>query len=90
MHDDHVTCQTLEAPKEHPHSHQGTLNPCTVEVNGVVVETVYAKDRTECYKMVCFGGANCTVYKSYFHSGSNLLEQFFDGTDRVNSDTCNL
>ncbi len=64
------------------------LKPCTVEVNGVVVKTVLAVDRNDCYKQTCFGSVNCTVYAQYFVPGTNLLEQFFDGWDKVNSDTC--
>lgn len=65
-------------------------NNCEVKINGVVVKTVVAADRNDCYKKTSFGADNCKVYASYFKVGDNLLEQYFNKTDRVNSDHCNI
>ena len=61
---------------------------CDVKVNGKIIKTVTAKDRNDCYNQTSFGSENCKVYASYFGPGNNLLEQYFNKTDRVNSDNC--
>ncbi|MEK7209698.1 MAG: hypothetical protein AAB670_02130, partial [Patescibacteria group bacterium] len=61
---------------------------CFVKVNGTTVKSVTATDRNDCYNQTSFGSQNCSIYDSYLQSGSNLLEQYFGQTDRVNSDTC--
>jgi hypothetical protein len=63
---------------------------CEVKVNGTVIRTVDAADRNDCYKQTSFGSENCTRYAAYFKPGDNLLEQYFNGTDRVNSDHCRV
>jgi hypothetical protein len=63
---------------------------CEVKINGVVVKTVQAANRTDCYNKTSFGSENCKVYASYFKTGANLLEQYFNKTDRVNSDQCTV
>lgn len=65
-----------------------TIGTCTVKVNGKVVKKVKAANRKDCYKKTSFGSRNCKVYAKYFKKGSNLLEQYFNGWDRVNSDKC--
>ncbi|MBW8877040.1 MAG: hypothetical protein JF614_18905 [Acidobacteria bacterium] len=61
---------------------------CEVKVNGVVILTVQATDRNDCYRQTSFGSENCAHYAPYFKPGVNLLEQIFNSTDRVNSDYC--
>jgi len=61
---------------------------CVVKVRGVVVNTMTATDRDACYQQSSFGSDNCATYSPYFTAGNNLLEQYFNGTDRVNSEIC--
>jgi len=61
---------------------------CEVRINGQVVRSVNAKDRDDCYRQTSFGSENCAKYAEFLKSGNNLIEQYFNGTDRVNSDTC--
>jgi hypothetical protein len=63
---------------------------CEVKVNGNVIRTVNATDRNDCYRQTSFGSENCKRYAAYFRPGDNLLEQYFNGTDRVNSDHCRV
>jgi len=67
-----------------------TASKCEVKVNGKVIRTVDAVDRNDCYKQTSFGSENCKRYAEYFKPGDNLLEQVFNGTDRVNSDHCRV
>lgn len=67
-----------------------TTSTCEVKVNGNVIRTVNAVDRNDCYKQTSFGSENCKRYAAYFKPGDNLLEQYFNGTDRVNSDHCRV
>lgn len=66
--------------------------PCVVKVDGAVKETYEAVNRTECYNKTSFGSANCTFYKNkgYFPVAGTtyFLEQYFNGTDLVNSQYC--
>lgn len=70
----------------------GTLRAqykCEVKINGQVILTVTAANREDCYKKTSFGSENCSKYAQYLKPGEdNLLEQFFNSTDRVNSDNC--
>lgn len=64
------------------------LAKCSVRVDGEEVLSVEATDRLDCYQKTSFGSQNCSVYTDYFNEGVNLLEQYFDNDDRVNSDRC--
>lgn len=82
---DEVTIDQNGKARRRPVERKGN---CEVRVNGSVVLTVSAADRNDCYRQTSFGSENCNRYKQYFKPGDNLLEQFFNGTDRVNSDRC--
>src|SRR3989338_6899836 len=61
---------------------------CFVKIDGVVVKSVYATDRNDCYSKTSFGGINCNTYAPYFTDGVHFLEQYFGANDRVNNEYC--
>ena len=83
--DTHITSRTAAIPVLPTFS-------CVVKVGGVVKETYKAVNRTECYHKTSFGSANCSFYKNkgYFPVAGTtyFLEQYFNGTDLVNSQYC--
>ncbi|MBI2124627.1 hypothetical protein HYT92_02435 [Candidatus Pacearchaeota archaeon] len=61
---------------------------CFVKIDGVVVKSVYATDRNDCYSKTSFGSINCKTYAPYFTDGVRFLEQYFGANDRVNNEYC--
>ena len=61
---------------------------CFVKIDGVVVKSVYATDRNDCYSKTSFGSINCNTYAPYFTEGVHFLEQYFGANDRVNNEYC--
>ena len=63
-------------------------NNCFVKIDGIVVKSVYATDRNDCYSKTSFGSENCKTYAPYFTDGVHFLEQYFGTNDRVNNEYC--
>ncbi len=78
----------VAAPVDVPLAAAGGRRKCEVKVNGKVVRKLMTLDREDCYAKTSFGNRDCEAYAPYLVAGvSNLIEQYFDGTDGVNTDT---
>lgn len=69
-------------------SNASNASNCFVKIDGIVVKSVYAVDRNDCYSKTSFGSENCKTYAPYFADGVHFLEQYFGAADRVNNEYC--